>query len=194
MKHSLKEQYNKKIVPALEKELEIKNKHALPSVQKVVVNIGLGRASQAATFADKILPEIIRELAIITGQKPAIAAAKKSIAGFKLRQGQAIGLKVILRGNRMYDFIDRLVKMVYPRVRDFRGIDLKNVDKDGNLNLGFKDHFVFAEISQEMASVDFGLQVTLVTKARSRQDAIVLFKHLGFLFKVEKEVKGKKRQ
>lgn len=193
MKLSLKEQYNKKIAPALEKELEIKNKHALPRVQKAVVNVGLGRASQSANFEEKILPEVIKELSAICGQKPAITSAKKSIAGFKLRQGQTIGLKATLRGERMYDFMEKLAKVVYPRVRDFRGIDLKNVDKGGNLNLGLKDHFVFAEISQEMASIDFGLQITLVSKARSRQDAIALFKHLGFLFKKSQETKPRKK-
>jgi large subunit ribosomal protein L5 len=194
MKQGLKENYEKKIVPELEKELGVKNRHVLPCLQKIVVNIGLGRASQGANFQEKILPEILKDLAKIVGQKPAPTTAKKSIAGFKLRQGQTIGLKATLRGKRMYDFADKLVKVVYPRVRDFRGIDLKNVDKKGNLNLGFKDHFVFAEINQEVSSVDFGLQVTLSVKARNRDDAIALFKHVGFLFKHLKESGSKSKR
>jgi large subunit ribosomal protein L5 len=193
MKQSLKEQFEKKMVPVLEKELEIKNRHALPRVQKVAVNIGLGRASQGANFNDKILPEIQKDLATIVGQKASLRSAKKSISGFKLREGQVVGIMATLRGDRMYDFIDKLVKIVYPRVRDFRGIDLKNIDKNGNLNLGFKDHYVFAEISQEMSSVDFGLQITLVVKAKKRDDAIALYRQFGFRFKTETVTKGKRK-
>jgi large subunit ribosomal protein L5 len=183
MKQGLKEQYKNKILPDLQKELGIKNKLAVPSLQKVVVNVGLGRASQLSNFQDKLLPEIEKEVATITGQKPSVCKARKSISGFKLREGQIIGLKVTLRGERMYDFVDKLVKLVLPRVRDFRGIDLKNVDERGNLNLGFKDHYVFAEVSQETSTVDFGLQVTIVCNAKRREDALAVYKRLGFLFK-----------
>ena len=189
MKQGLKEQYEKKILPEIQKEIGIKNKLAAPRLDKVVVNVGLGRASQAANFQDKFFPEIIKEIVIITGQKPAPRGAKKSISGFKLREGQIVGLKVTLRGARMYDFVDKLVKMVYPRVRDFRGIDLKNVDERGNLNLGFKDHYVFAETSQETSAVDFGLQITIVCNAKKREDAVALYKHIGFLFKAPKASK-----
>jgi large subunit ribosomal protein L5 len=186
MKQGLKEQYEKKILPEIQKELGIKNKLAAPRLEKVVVNVGLGRASQSANFKDKILPEVMKEISLITGQKPSLRKAKKSISGFKLREGEVIGLKVTLRGLRMFDFIDKLIKIVYPRVRDFRGIDLKNVDKKGNLNVGFRDHYVFPEISQETSTVDFGLQVTVVCKAKRREDALVLYRHLGFLFKESK--------
>lgn len=192
MKQGLKEQFEKKILPEIQKELGIKNKHAAPRLEKAVVNIGLGRASQTANFQDKFFPEIIKEITTITGQKPSPRGAKISISGFKLREGQIVGLKTTLRGGRMYDFVDKLVKIVYPRVRDFRGIDLKNVDEHGNLNLGFKDHYVFAETSQETSSVDFGLQITLVCKSKKREDAVALYKHIGFLFKTDKVKSSKK--
>ncbi len=187
MKQGLKEKYQKNIIPELEKELGVKNRHVLPKLDKISINIGLGRASQSPNFQDKIFPEIIKELTQIIGQKPASTSSKKSIAGFKLRQGQVVGLKATLRGERMYDFADKLVKIVYPRVRDFRGIDLKNVDKEGNLNLGFRDHFVFPEISQELSSVDFGMQITLSVKSQNRDEAILLLKKIGFLFKKNQE-------
>lgn len=183
MKQGFKEQYENKILPEIQKDLGIKNKLAAPRLEKVVINIGLGRASQAANFKEKIFPEIVKEMMTITGQKPSSRGAKQSISGFKLREGEIIGLKTTLRGRRMYDFVDKLVKIVYPRVRDFRGIDLKNIDERGNLNLGFKDHYVFAETSQETSTVDFGLQVTLVCNAKKREDASALYRHIGFLFK-----------
>ncbi|HPW34311.1 MAG TPA: 50S ribosomal protein L5 [Candidatus Paceibacterota bacterium] len=195
MTQTLKQQYEKKITGELEKELGISNIHSVPRVLKVVVNVGLGRASQQANFNDKILPEVSKELAAICGQKPAPRSAKKSIAGFKLREGQVVGITATLRGQRMYDFIDKVARVVYPRVRDFRGIDLQNVDKNGNLNLGFKDHYVFAETAQDTSTVDFGLQITLVVRASKRDHAIALFKHLGFLFKkaAEPKTKGKRK-
>lgn len=184
MTHTIsKEISSKKNALELAHELGIKNVNAVPHLKKVVVNVGLGRASQAAGFTDKILPEISKELAMITGQRPALRGAKKSIAGFKLRQGQTIGLQVTLRGKRMYGFLGKLIKATFPRVRDFRGIDLKNVDKGGNLNIGFREQVVFPEISQDASSVNFGLQVTCVVSARRREDAIALYRTLGFLFK-----------
>ncbi len=180
---TLKESYTKEIAPALVRELHLKNVHATPRIQKVVVNVGVGRAGQAANFLDKVLPEIVKELSVITGQHPAPRGAKKSIAGFKLRQGQVVGLQVTLRGARMYAFLDKIIKITFPRVRDFKGVDLKNVDKNGNLNFGFREHVVFPEISQDASSVNFGLQVTCVAHTRTREDAIALYKKMGFLFK-----------
>jgi len=183
MTKTLREQYMKDIAPALLKELSIGNMHAAPVVEKAVVNIGLGRMSQKPGFEEKILPEITKELSLITGQIPSRRIAKKSIAGFKLREGSVVGLAATLRGARMYDFIERLVRMVLPRVRDFRGVDLKNVDQRGNLNLGFREHVVFPEINQDVSSTEFGLQVTLVTKARNRDEAVALYRKLGVPFK-----------
>lgn len=178
-----KEKYHKKIAPELGKELGLKNQHLVPVLEKVVVNVGLGKMSQQSSFESKILPEIRQELAIITGQYPSLCVAKKSIAGFKLREGQVVGLKVTLRGKRMYDFIEKIVSIVLPRVRDFRGVDLKSVDEKGNLNLGFKEHVVFPEIQQDSTSVDFGVQIAAVTRAKKREHAVALYQKLGFLFK-----------
>lgn len=180
---SSKEKYEKEISPALQKELGIKNKHLVPRIVKVVVNAGLGRASQKPSFQDKILPEIIANFSAITGQKPSPRPAKKSIAGFKLREGSVVGLKSTLRGNRAYDFVDKVIKIVFPRLRDFKGISLKNVDKQGNLNLGFKENFAFSEINQESINFDFGFQITVTVQARNRDEAVNLYRKLGFLFK-----------
>jgi len=184
MKTTLKETFEKVTVPELKKELGILNSNAVPRVEKVVINIGLGRANQQPSFKDKLLPEIEKELAALCGQKPAPRGAKKSIAGFKLREGQVIGLSATLRGARMYDFIYKLTMAVYPRVRDFRGVDLKNIDKQGNLNLGFKEHVIFPEIIPEVSMAQFGLQITVVVRnIKKTTDAIALYSKLGFRFK-----------
>lgn len=175
------------MAPQLREELSIANVLAVPRVQKVVVNVGLGRASQNASFLEKILPGVLEELGTITGQKPSARQAKKSIAGFKLRQGNVIGAAVTLRGQRMYDFIERLNTIVFPRLRDFKGIALKNVDNSGNLNVGFKEQVVFPEINTDTSKVDFGLQVTLVTKTKERDHAIALYRKMGFIFKGDKK-------
>lgn len=167
----------------MKKKFGYSNALAIPKIEKVVVNIGVGRMSQQQNFQDKILPEILKDLSSITGQKPKSSAAKKSIAGFKIRQGQVVGLVVTLRGNRRADFIDRLVKIVFPRVKDFRGIDLKNVDKNGNLSIGFKEHVVFPEISQETSRYDFGLEVTIVPDIKNREQAIELYRLIGIPLK-----------
>lgn len=184
MKTSLKETFEKTAVPQLMQELGITNRNAAPRMVKLVINTGLGRASQQPSFKDKVLPNIEKELASLCGQKPSPRGAKKSIAGFKSREGQTIGLSATLRGDRMYDFVHKITSAVYPRVRDFRGIDLKNIDKQGNLNLGLKEHVVFPEISPEASSVQFGIQMTIVVKnAHNRDHAVALYKKLGFLFK-----------
>ncbi|MFA6136140.1 MAG: 50S ribosomal protein L5 [Candidatus Paceibacterota bacterium] len=183
---SLREKYQKEIKPELQKELGLKNVNASPVLEKVVVNVGLGRMGQNANFQEKVLPEIIKEVSQMFGQKPSPRPAKKSISGFKLREGQTVGIKVTLRGGRMYDVVDKIVKSVFPRVRDFRGINLKNIDEKGNLNLGFREHVVFPEIAQDISTVNFGLQITVVVRARKREHAIELYKKLGFLFKKEK--------
>ncbi len=150
-----------------------------PTIEKIVVNTGIGRASQQAQFEDKILPEIEKELAVITGQKPSRRQAKKSIAGFKTRAGQIIGLTVTLRGARMNDFFDRLVNLVLPRVKDFRGLAEKNVDANGNLNIGLKEQSVFPEIDLEKSKVTFGVQVTVVPKKKGRSSAIDFYRRYG---------------
>lgn len=152
-------------------------------IEKVVVNVGVGRLSGQPNFAEKVLPELVKEISMITGQKPAPRSAKKSIAGFKLRTGTVVGLQTTLRGKRAEDFLNRLVNIALPRVKDFRGIDLKSVDSSGNLTLGFKEHLVFPEVVSDISRVNFGLEVTLVPKERNRTVAADLYKSLGIPFK-----------
>jgi len=180
---NLKEKYQKEIIPKMKEIFGYRNNLMAPRVEKVIINVGVGRLSQQASFNDKILPEVISAISTMTGQKPQTAPAKKSIASFKIRTGQTIGLKVTLRRNRMYDFLDRLVKIVFPRVRDFRGIDIKNIDQGGNLSIGLKEYLVFPEISSETSKVDFGLQIVIVSNAEKREEAIELYKLIGIPFK-----------
>lgn len=154
-------------------------KDKIDKLEKIVVNVGVGRLSQQSNFQEKILPEITKELALITGQKPSPRGAKKSIAGFKTRTGDIVGLKVTLRGKRMNDFLKRLIEISMPRVKDFRGINLKNVDRSGNLNIGFKEQYIFPEIKAETSKVHFGLQVTLVPTLKDREKAIDFYRRLG---------------
>jgi len=167
----------------IKKEFGYKNDLEVPRIEKIVINTGIGRISQQANFEDKILPELIKEFSLITGQKPALQKAKKSIAGFKIRSGQIVGLKVTLRRKRMNDFLDRLVKTVFPRVRDFRGINLKSIDAKGNLSIGLKDHMVFPEINQETSKIDFGLEISIVSNAKNREEAIRLYRLIGIPLK-----------
>ena len=154
------------------------------NLEKIVINIGIGRLSATPNFEDKLLPEIMKEISIITGQKSAERAAKKSIAGFKLRAGTTVGLKTTLRGKRMKDFLNKLVNVTLPRVRDFRGIDLKSLDKNGNLNIGIKEHWVFPEIIQETSKANFGMEITIVPRfAKDKERAIKLYRELGIPLK-----------
>ncbi len=148
-------------------------------LEKIVLSAGLGKLRNQPSFEDKVLPAIEEELAVITGQKPARRQAKKSIAGFKTRTGDIIGLQVTLRGKMMNDFLKRLINLVIPRVKDFRGIDLKNVDERGNLNVGFREQFVFPEISAEKSRINFGIQVTLVVSTKNREEAIDFYRSVG---------------
>ena len=179
---SLKETYQTKMVEALKKELGITNKHQVPRLEKVVVNVGLGDGSSNA----KLLDAGIDELQAITGQKPVLTRAKKSIAGFKIREGMPIGAKVTLRGDRMYDFMAKLVGVVLPRIRDFRGLSTKGFDGRGNYNLGLKDQLVFPEIDYDKVARLRGMNITIVTSGRTDMDARALLNELGFPFKKTK--------
>lgn len=148
-------------------------------LEKVVVSTGLGRMRQRPGFEEKILPEIVKEMALITGQKPAPRQARKSIAGFKVRAGDVIGLSTTLRGKRMKDFVKRLVEVALPRIRDFRGIDPKRIDEQGNLTIGLREHIVFPEVNPDETKIDFGLEVTLVTSTKDKEESIKLLKELG---------------
>ena len=167
------------ILQKLQKELGIKNILALPNLQKVVVNVGLGRAIKD----DKFLEIALRDLGLITGQKPKVTLAKKSIANFKTREGVPIGAMVTLRGKRMYDFISRLINIALPRTRDFRGIGAKSLDKNNNLTIGIKEHIVFPEVSGEEVKNIFGFEITLVVKAKNKNEAMALYKVMGFPIK-----------
>lgn len=149
------------------------------NLKKIIVSTSVGRLSQRPGFKDKVLPAIMDDLATITGQKPAPRAARKSIAGFKIRAGDIVGVKVTLRGKRMKDFLKRLVETALPRVRDFRGIDPKQIDSQGNLTIGIREHIVFPEVNPDEVKTDFGLEVTLVSDTKNKEESFRLFKSLG---------------
>ncbi|HOB90084.1 MAG TPA: 50S ribosomal protein L5 [Candidatus Colwellbacteria bacterium] len=149
-------------------------------LEKIIVSAGVGKLRLASPqFEEKALPEIMKEFAAITGQKPAITKAKKSIAGFKVRQGEVVGLKAVLRGKRMNDFLSRVVNVVLPRVRDFRGLSPKSIDQNGNLSFGFRDQLVFPEINPETSRVNFGIEVTLVSRLKNKEKAIDFYRSQG---------------
>ncbi len=174
----LKEKYHKEVRPALKKKFALENSMAVPKVLKVVINAGVGK-----TLKDpKYLDAIIADLKTITGQQPVKTIARKSIAGFKIREGQVIGVTVTLRGQRMYDFLDKLVNITLPRVRDFRGISAKGFDGRGNYNLGIKEQLVFPEISEESIEHTFGFEISVATNAGNNERGKELLKSLGFPF------------
>lgn len=176
---SLKEKYVKEVIPKMKESFGYKNNLAVPRILKVTVNSGIGRISKD----EKVQKEISQALALITGQGSVVCKAKKAISAFKTRKGMVVGLKVTLRGKRMYDFLSRLINIALPRTRDFRGLESKSVDKEGNLTIGIKEHIVFPEIASEEVKNIFGLEVTVVTNAKDRGKALELFKLMGFPIK-----------
>lgn len=172
---SLLEKYKKEVLPALGKEFGYPNAMASPRIEKVVVNVGVGRIRD-----EKQIETIRRILALITGQKPAARPAKKAIAAFKTRRGLIVGYQATLRGRRMWDFLTRLIAIAIPRQRDFRGLDPKAFDEKGNLTIGFREHIVFPEMIGEDVPFIFGLEVTVVTTASRRDEGIKLLKLIGF--------------
>jgi len=175
----LKEKYLKEIKPALQKELGIENTMAVPRLEKIVLNMGLGEATQNV----KIMDPLISDLAQIAGQKPVTTKSKKSIAAFKLRAGMPIGAMVTLRGDKMYEFLDRLISMALPRVRDFRGVSLKSFDGRGNYTLGMRDQLIFPEIDYSRVEKLKGMNVTIVTTAKDDNHARALLRHFGMPFR-----------
>lgn len=171
--------YEKDIVPALQKELGLKNRNAVPKFVKAVINVGLKHGVKDPKFIDAAERTLVK----ISGQKPVKTLARKSIANFKIRQGNVVGMKVTMRGRRMYDFIDKLVNLTLPRVRDFRGISEKAVDKHGNLSVGFREFVSFPEIAPEETEIPHGLEVTIVTDAGDRETGLALLRAAGFPFK-----------
>lgn len=181
----LKKLYSEKVVPEMVKEFGYKNIMQVPSLEKVVLNVGMGAASSNA----KMLDAAVNELAVITGQKPVVTKAKKSIAGFKLREGVSIGCMVTLRRNRMFDFLDRLFHAALPRIRDFRGFSPKAFDGRGNYSLGIKEQLIFPEVKYEEVFSVHGMNIVIVTTASTDDEGRALLKNLGFPFKKPKEEK-----
>ena len=177
----LKEKYLKKALPALKKEFSLRNDHEVPRLTKVVINVGFGRQHKEK----ELIAAIVEGLSKISGQKPILTAAKISVSAFKIRQGMIIGAKVTLRGQRMYDFTDKLVNVAFPLVRDFRGLSEKSVDKSGNLTVGFKEQTNFPETRLGTNDHSYGLEVCLKTSTKSREQGLALFRQLGFPFKKE---------
>ncbi len=175
----LRDKYTKEVAPALMKEFDLKNTMAVPKLEKVVINMGVGEATQNA----KLLDPAVIELTNITGQKAVVTRAKKSIAAFKVREGMPIGAMVTLRGDRMYEFLDRLINIALPRVRDFRGVSSKSFDGRGNYTLGLRDQLILPEIDYAKVEKQKGMNITIVTTARNDEQARALLKHMGMPFR-----------
>lgn len=181
MEARLKQHYDNNVRPRLVERFEFENPHRIPRVEKVVVNVGAGDASRSQKFLDSIL----EELGIITGQRPVVTKARKSIAGFSLREGMPVGASVTLRGKRMYEFLDRLVSVAMPRIRDFRGIPTKSFDGRGNYTLGIKEQLIFPEIEYDDVERVHGMDVTIVTSTDRDDEAFELLREMGFPFRTE---------
>ena len=175
----LREQYEKEVIPALMKKFEYKSVMQVPKLDKIVINIGLGDTKENP----KSLENAVNDLSIITGQKPVITKSKKAIAGFKLREGQGIGCKVTLRGDNMYNFLDKLISITLPRVRDFRGISNKAFDGRGNYTLGLTEQLIFSEIEYDNVVKVRGMDIVMVTTAKTNDEAYDLLKGFGMPFK-----------
>ncbi|MGE5487291.1 MAG: 50S ribosomal protein L5 [bacterium] len=175
----LREHYAKNVIPALMKEFGYKNVNAVPKLEKITINIGLGEASANP----KLMDGALAELTAISGQKPVVTKARKSIAAFKLRTGMTIGCMVTLRGDRMYEFLDRLVNVALPRVRDFRGVSTKSFDGRGNYTLGIRDQLIFPEIDYNKVEKVKGMNICVTTTATSDPEGLALLRHLGMPFR-----------
>src|ERR1700732_2364854 len=183
MSARLKQHYTKAVVPALSKEFGYKNVMAVPKLDKISINIGLGEATQNA----KLMDGAANEVGQIAGQKPVITKARKSIAAFKLREGMSIGCMVTLRGDRMYEFFDRLVNVALPRVRDFRGVSSKSFDGRGNYTLGVKEQLIFPEIDYNKVDKIKGMNISITTTAKTDAEGLALLKHMGMPFRTQQQ-------
>ena len=175
----LQKKFNEEIKPAFMKEFNYDNKMQAPEIKKVSVNVGLSQASENKEF----IKDIENDLKLVLGQEPTITTAKKSIAGFKTRQGQKIGMRATLRGDKMWDFMYRLVGASLPRIKDFRGLEVKSFDKEGNFSIGIKEHLIFPEISTDDIRNIFGFQINISIKVNNRDEGISLLRLLGFPIK-----------
>lgn len=183
----LKQKQKEEAKKVLKEKFSYQNEMAIPTIKKVIVNTGIGRilSNVDSSQKDKVVDNISQQLGLICGQKPIAAKAKKSISEFKVKEGQTIGLKVTLRGERMYDFLDRLINLALPRTRDFQGISPDSVDKEGNLTIGIREHIAFPEVKAEEAKYIFGLEITVVTSCGSKKEAIELLRSLKFPLREE---------
>lgn len=182
---NLKDKYQKEIVPALKEKFSYSNMFLVPQIKKVVINVGFGKHNKEKEY----IANIEKTLTRISGQKPVFTKAKKSISSFKIREGMIIGVMVTLRGQRMYDFLDKLVNISFPRVRDFRGISEKSVDKQGNLSIGFKENIAFPEVKVDDINNIHGLEVVIHSSAINKAEGLELFRLMGFPFKKEEKTK-----
>ena len=179
MSMSLLAKYQQEVIPALIEQFHYPNKMGVPRLTKVVVNVGVGRMSKDKAFIDSVQDTLTR----ITGQKPILNQSRKSISAFKIREGMIVGVSVTLRGQRMYDFVEKLIAISLPRIRDFRGLDSRVVDHQGNLNLGFKECSSFPEVRLDELEKEHGLEISIATTAKTQEEGLTLFKLLGFPFK-----------
>lgn len=181
----LKEKYQKEIAPAMREKFEYKNVMTIPKFKKLVINIGFGKLISGKTSSEqkKIIESMLNELSLICGQKPVLTIAKKSIAAFKIREGMNVGAMVVLRGVRMYDFLDRVINVALPRSRDFQGINPKSFDEKGNLTIPIKEHIIFPEVEVDNVKSIFSFEATVVTTASSKEEGIELLKLAGLPIK-----------
>lgn len=184
---NLKTKYQKEIIPQLREKFAYDNIFLIPKFRKVVINVGFGRHNKEKAYIDNVEKTLIR----ISGQKPVFTKAKKSISSFKIREGMVIGAMVTLRGDRMYDFLDKLINISFPRVRDFRGISEKSLDKQGNLTIGFKENSAFPEVKVDDINNIHGLEIIVDSSAENKEEGLELFRLAGFPFKKEEEKKKK---
>jgi large subunit ribosomal protein L5 len=175
----IKEKYQKEVVPELHKEFQFKNIMEIPRLRKITINMGIGEAN----VNPKLLDAAMEDLSTITGQKPKLCRARVSVAAFKLREGMPVGCKVTLRGERMYEFYDRLVNVSLPRIRDFRGVPTKSFDGKGNYTLGIKEHIIFPEIDYDKVMQIMGMDISIVTTAKNDEQGFALLKHLKMPFR-----------
>ncbi|WP_241180022.1 50S ribosomal protein L5 [Humisphaera borealis] len=182
--------YRQEIVPALQAKLGVKNIYAVPKLEKIVISMGVGRFATEGGEGKAKMEKVEKELSVIAGQKPLRCKAKKSVANYKVREGQETGLKVTLRGTRMYEFLDRMITLAFPRVKDFRGVNPNGFDKDGNYNFGFTEQTVFPEVDGATVTFQQGMNVTMVTSAKKAEDGRELLKQFGFPFRTDEKDKA----
>jgi len=185
---SLQEKYKEEVIPLMQEKFGYKNKNAVPKLGKIVVNSGVGklintrRGKEVSEGEEELIKDLIEEFTLVVGQKPQIIRAKKSIAGFKLRMGMISGVRVTLRGKRMYDFLSRIIDIAFPRMRDFRGLPEESIDKSGNMSIGIREQIIFPEIPHDKIRQMWGMEVTLVTSAENREEGVELLRLLGMPF------------